>query len=132
MTRLYLYGAFQYLSPERARGLPHDTRKSDVWSLGITFFEILVGRTPFEHSDGEQFSSNEDLEKYWSRTVRTSNSQTQINFLTKFNLASRQMGRQLEVLKENGEALATDDFAQCRPALYSDAGYCGFVLARIA
>lgn len=76
LARLYLYGAFQYLSPERARGLPHDTRKSDVWSLGITFFEILVGRTPFEHSDGEQFSSNEDLEKYWSRTVRTSNSQT--------------------------------------------------------
>lgn len=60
---------FKYLSPERARGLPHDTRKSDVWSLGITFFEILVGRTPFENSDGEQFTTKEELEKYWSRTV---------------------------------------------------------------
>lgn len=66
------YGTPEYLSPERARGLPHDTRKSDVWSLGITFFEILVGRTPFEHSEGEQFSTKEDLEKYWSRTVRYS------------------------------------------------------------
>ncbi|KAI0087036.1 hypothetical protein BDY19DRAFT_1092650 [Irpex rosettiformis] len=64
------YGTPEYLSPERARGLPHDTRKSDIWSLGITFFEILAGRTPFEHSEGEQFSTKEDLEKYWSRTMQ--------------------------------------------------------------
>lgn len=60
---------FQYLSPERARGIPHDTRKSDVWSLGITFFEILVGRTPFENTDGEQLNTKDDLENYWQRTL---------------------------------------------------------------
>ncbi|KAJ3572947.1 hypothetical protein NP233_g2751 [Leucocoprinus birnbaumii] len=63
------YGTPEYLSPERARGLPHDTRKSDVWSLGITFFEILIGRTPFENTDGEQLSTKDDLEKYWQRTL---------------------------------------------------------------
>lgn len=29
----------------------HDERMSDVWALGVTFFEIATGRTPFEHDD---------------------------------------------------------------------------------
>lgn len=66
----FLFFLLKYLSPERARGLPHDTRKSDIWALGITFFEILMGRTPFEDSDVHGFRTQADLEKYWNRTVR--------------------------------------------------------------
>ncbi|CAG8775528.1 16486_t:CDS:2, partial [Acaulospora colombiana] len=43
------YGTPEYLSPERAKGQLHNTRKSDVWSLGVTFFEIIMARTPFEN-----------------------------------------------------------------------------------
>ncbi|KAH9997420.1 hypothetical protein BJV74DRAFT_883424 [Russula compacta] len=64
------YGTPEYLSPERARGLPHDTRKADIWSLGVTFFEILIGRTPFEHTEGEPFATKAALEDYWARTMR--------------------------------------------------------------
>lgn len=39
-----------------------------MWALGVTFFEIVVGRTPFELEEGEDFSSKGDLERYWNRT----------------------------------------------------------------
>lgn len=47
-------GTAQYLSPEQAEGGACADFRSDIYSLGVTLFQLVIGRLPFESSDDQE------------------------------------------------------------------------------
>ena len=47
-----VFGTPYYLAPEQALGMPVDQR-TEIYSLGVVFFEMLTGRRPFQADNAQ-------------------------------------------------------------------------------
>lgn len=68
-------GSVHYLAPEISQGNP-STPQSDIYSLGITFFELITGRVPFDDESALAVALKHIKEKFPS--VRKYNPKTPI------------------------------------------------------
>ncbi|XP_068514136.1 testis-specific serine/threonine-protein kinase 3 [Anas acuta] len=44
-------GSMAYAAPEVLQGVPHDSCKGDVWSLGVILYALLCARLPFDDTN---------------------------------------------------------------------------------
>jgi serine/threonine-protein kinase len=49
-----MMGTPAYMAPEQIQGSREADPRSDVWALGVMFFELIAGRMPFEAQDAPQ------------------------------------------------------------------------------
>ncbi|GIW72771.1 MAG: hypothetical protein KatS3mg102_2313 [Planctomycetota bacterium] len=52
---VFAAGSRPYMAPEQFDGLRHCTERSDLYSLGVTLFQALTGRPPFEADTDQGF-----------------------------------------------------------------------------
>jgi len=99
-------GTVAYLSPEQARGGAADVR-SDIYSLGVTLFHLVVGRLPFESSDDREVLRMQVMEALSSPELKSRGLSHHMHYFIE-----KMMAKDVEARYQSWEELIEDIRAQ--------------------
>lgn len=79
-----ILGTPHYMSPEQAKGMQRQIdQQSDIFSLGIIFYEMLSGKLPFEGKDIEDIIANIQVQRPTSLCKLDNQIPKAIDYITK-------------------------------------------------
>lgn len=109
-------GSVHYTSPEQARG-GYSDEKSDIYSLGITIYEMLTGRVPFDGDNTVSVAIQHIQDEMTSPRIyspEVSNSMEQIVFKCTQKRADRRYENMAQVIADLKKSLVNpdDDFVK--------------------
>jgi len=81
-------GTVSYMSPEQTRAEPSDAR-TDIWSLGVTMYEMLTGVRPFRGADSREVAAAICTEEPEAVSVRRSDVPAGVGRLVSTMLAKK-------------------------------------------
>jgi len=98
-----IIGTVHYLAPEISRGGPASVQ-SDIYSAGVTFFEILTGRVPFAEGDAINIAVAHIKEKFPSPKKYLPNCPKEIENVI-FKACEKQPHNRYKTAKDFNDAL---------------------------